>query len=201
MIEKGKCHKRHGGRGPSSYWLHDPKIIFRTLGLKPGNKFLDLGCGSGDYSLEALKYVGSLGKVYAADISSTLIERLKKQFKDKGNYNIELCVADITKTLPFETSSIDVCLLSTVLHIYNLQQIGCKVFQEVHRVLKPEGQMAVLECKKESTPFGPPIHMRISPEEVKESAKQNGFNVSNYIDFGYTYLLQFKPVLQESPVN
>jgi ubiquinone/menaquinone biosynthesis C-methylase UbiE len=195
MIEKENCHKRHGERGHSSFGMHDPKIIFRTLGLKPGDNILDLGCGSGDYALEALKYVGPSGKVYAVDISQSLVERLKKQIKHKGYFNIEVFVADITKSLPFETGSINVCLLSTVLHIYNLKQTGRKIFQEVHRVLRPGGRMVVLECKKESAPFGPPVHMRISPEEVKESAIENGFNASIYIDLGYTYLIQFISVL------
>ncbi|NLE05482.1 MAG: class I SAM-dependent methyltransferase, partial [Crenarchaeota archaeon] len=61
-----KCsHNR--GRGPSSFWMHDSKTVFDEINLKPGETFLDLGCGNGDYSIYASKIVETSGTIYAID--------------------------------------------------------------------------------------------------------------------------------------
>jgi hypothetical protein len=40
--------------------------------------------------------------------------------------------------------------------------------KEVKRILKPKAQLAVINIKKENTPFGPPMEMRSSPEELRQ---------------------------------
>jgi len=39
---------------------------------------------------------------------------------------------------------------------------------EVNCLLKPNGVLAIVEIAKEETPFGPPLDLRFSPEELKE---------------------------------
>ena len=39
--------------------------------------------------------------------------------------------------------------------------------KEVKRLLKSNGKLAIVEIKKEDTPFGPPLDMRISPEKLR----------------------------------
>ena len=43
--------------------------------------------------------------------------------------------------------------------------------KEIERLLKPEATLAILEMKKEDTPFGPPLNLRYSPEELKQMIK------------------------------
>jgi len=51
-VEKEKKHRsEHYERKPSSFFMHDPHLIFEELDLKEGDSFLDLGCGTGDYTL------------------------------------------------------------------------------------------------------------------------------------------------------
>jgi ubiquinone/menaquinone biosynthesis C-methylase UbiE len=76
-------------------------------------------------------------------------------------------LGDITKTTEIEESSIDLIYLSTVLHGFSKSQIDA--FQrEVKRILKPNGILAIVEIQKEPTPFGPPLDIRFSPQELKE---------------------------------
>lgn len=178
-------------RGPSSFRMHDPEVVFNGLKLKEGDFFLDLGCGPGDYTIEAAKIIGHTGLAYALDKWQYLVDRLTEEANEKGLGNIKTMVCDITGSLPIEDNCIDVCLLSTVLHIFNLPKIEKAIFTEIRRVLKPKGRVAIIECKKEDMPFGPPKHMRLSPNDIENSIQKYGFEKLNFTDLGYNYMIQF----------
>lgn len=186
---KGACNP-HMHR-PSSFAMHDPDLIFRKLNLIKGYSFLDLGCGAGDYSIQAAKIVGDYGLVYALDIREELLTGLMDEANIQGLKNIRTIVSDINDPLLLESNCIDVCFIATVLHILDLDRDGEKLFKEINRVLKLNGQLSVIECKKENTSFGPPVYMRNSPEELENIITRYGFKKLNYIDLGYNYMVQF----------
>jgi ubiquinone/menaquinone biosynthesis C-methylase UbiE len=108
--------------------------------------------------------VGNTGKIYALDPNKESINKLRKEV-DKTN--IEALVGDITTTTEIQEGSIDLVYLSTVFHIFSDNQIvGFE--KEVKRILKPGAKLAVVNIKKENTPFGPPMKMRSSPEELRQ---------------------------------
>jgi len=179
--------------------MHDPEKVFAPLKLRPGDRILDLGCGPGDYSIRAAKVVGHSGLVYALDRERWAIERINEKLISEGCSNIRVVEADITHQLPLRDNLIDVCLMATVLHIMQIKRAGLLLFGEIHRVLKPGGRLAVIECKKEDQPFGPPKHIRLSPEEVQEAVRGHGFRRIDLTDLGYTYLIQF--VAEEATVG
>ncbi|MBN2126194.1 MAG: methyltransferase domain-containing protein [Deltaproteobacteria bacterium] len=170
--------------------MHDPELIFRELDLKEGDRFLDMGCGTGDYTLEAARIVGATGRIYAVDIAEWLIAGLEERAAALGLGNITAVVGDITSPLPVEDEWIDLCFLCTVLHILDPVEDGKILFPEIRRVLKPGGRLAIIECKKERQSFGPPIHMRLSPEEIAEAVRPYGFRKKGLVDLGYNYLIQ-----------
>jgi ubiquinone/menaquinone biosynthesis C-methylase UbiE len=184
------AHKKHG-MGPSSYWMHDPEEVFKHLALDSGDWVLDLGCGPGDYSLRLAQLVGPEGKVFALDKWQTAIERLAESAAELGRHNLEPVLADITRELPLQSNCIDLCLISTVLHIFPPPKFEQSMFTELRRVLKPSGRLAVIECKKEDQPWGPPKHMRIAPEELRKGLEPYGFAKSHYADLGKTYMMIF----------
>jgi ubiE/COQ5 methyltransferase family. len=51
-----------------------------------------------------------------------------------------------------------------------------RALKEVVRVIKPHGKLAIVEFKKIETPMGPPLSIRLSPEEVEMLAKGYGFS-------------------------
>jgi len=186
-------HSRRGnkGRGPSSAWLHEPKLVLGHLPLRAGHIFVDLGCGVGDYAIEAAKIVGADGKVYAIDKWQYLIDNLLKTAESLGINNITALTADITAPLPMQDSSADAVFIATVLHIFNLRQVGPSIFTEISRILKPDGCLAIVECKKENQSFGPPKHLRNSPDEIETALIPYCFERVSCNDLGYNYLIQF----------
>lgn len=197
--DKNKCRqehhggKGHKGRGPSSAWLHEPKTVLGHLPLKVGHVFVDLGCGVGDYTLAAANMVGGGGKVYALDKWQYLIDDLTQVAASRGLSNITTLTTDITAPLPLPNSRVDVVFVATVLHIFNLNQVGPSIFAEIFRILKPGGCLAIVECKKEDQSFGPPKHLRHAPDEIEVLAAPCGFMRIAYNDLGYNYLIQFTP--------
>jgi len=171
--------------------MHDPSRVFENLKLKAGDVFLDLGCGPGEYALHASKLVGVSGLVYALDKSESLIADLKQQAGGEGIENIIAMVADVTKLLPIREGCVDLCLVATVLHIPDVTKTVETLCAEIRRVLKQNGRLAIIECHSKDLSFGPPKHMRLSPEQVKDSMAQGGFIVLTEIDLGYNYLIQF----------
>ncbi len=186
-------HRKHGhkGRGPSSAWLHEPKIVFGYLPIKSGDIIADLGCGAGDYTLAAAKIVGPNGRVFAFDKWQYLIDALSEKAESEGLKNITALETDITATLPIQDSSLDIVFIATVLHIFKLSQVGPSIFAETSRALKPKGCLAIVECKKEEQSFGPPKEMRNAPEDVESVVVPCGFRKVRYTDLGYNYMIQF----------
>ncbi len=190
----GHGHHAGRGRGPSSFWLHDAEQVFGKLNLKPGDVVLDLGCGPGDYSLRAAQEVGEHGLVYALDRQDEAIRRISEKIRGQGCSNIRVIKADITQPLPLADGLMDLCLVSTVLHIFQIRKAEESLFKEARRVLKPGGRLAIIELKKEDQPIGPPKHLRIAPEEVAEAVVEYGFKKLDLSDLGYSYLIQFTAV-------
>lgn len=180
------------GRGPSSFWMHDPDVIFGEIGLKGGESFLDMGCGPGDYAIYAAKIVGDEGAIYAIDRWDDMIRSLLQEAGSQGLKNIIGIVSDITTTLPLKDNCVDVCFISTVLHTLDINKAMIPLLDEVRRVLKPTGRLAIIECKKQAAPFGPPIHMCLSLEEVEEIVTPYSFVKIGFTDLGYNYLIQFE---------
>jgi ubiquinone/menaquinone biosynthesis C-methylase UbiE len=175
--------------------MHNPEVVFDEINLKPGETFLDLGSGTGDYSIYAAKIVGVSGTIYAIDKWAELVTNLVATSHSQGLDNVFGVTSDITAPLPLKDNCVDVCFISTVLHIVNTSDtkgLLDPLFREVRRVLKPTGSLVIIECKKEELPFGPPFHMRLSPKETEAVTKQYGFEKIRILDLGYNYMITFK---------
>lgn len=197
MTVKKRSEHDHGGiekqkQGASSYAMHDSELAFRELKLKEGDSFLDIGCGAGDYAIRASELVGDSGTVYALDRWKEVVDKLEEKADSQGLNNIRAIVADITCLLPVEDKSIDVCFIATVFHGFDFTRNGETLFREICRVLKPKGRVAVVEFKKEDTGFGPPVDIRLSPEDVEGLMIPYGFRKRRVTDLGCSYMTELE---------
>ena len=179
--------------GKSSFNLIDAGALFSELSLEKGTAFLDLACGSGAYAIAASREVGGQGRVYAVDLWKEGIDALRTDAAGKGATNISTFIADISKHIPIEDNSIDVCLAATVLH--DLVEDGADqgTLHELKRVLKPEATLAVVEFKKIQGPPGPPVQIRLAPGELEDLLAPFGFRPVKTEDIGpYNYLSLYK---------
>ncbi len=181
------------GAGKSSFDLIDPEILFSALGLKEDAVFLDAACGRGAYSLAAAPYIGPAGRIYAFDLWEEGIEALQKETLLKANTPIVAQVVDVSRQIPLEEQSVDVCLLATVLHDLIQDRTETGAIREIGRVLKPGGILAIVEFKKIEGPPGPPIRIRIGPDELEERLQPYPFRLLRVMDLGpFNYLALFE---------
>ncbi len=184
--------------GKSSFGLIDVDKFFKELNLQKGIAFLDVACGRGAYCLAASEIVGEKGRVYGVDLWEEGIELLKAAADEKSAGNIDALVSDAGKQIPVDDHSIDVCLMATVLHDFVEDQIEKEVLDEIVRVIKPSGILAIMEFMKIDGPPGPPRHIRLSPEQVDDMLAPYGFTRELFAEVGpYNYLMRFNIKSQE----
>ena len=185
-----KNHSKPAGAGKSSFDLIDVETFFGQLDLKEGITFLDVACGRGAYCLRASEIIGSAGTLFAVDLWQEGIEQLRANTIEKKASNIEAFVSDAARHIPVDDQAVDVCLMATVLHDFVEDKISNEVLDEVVRVLKTDGTLAVVEFKKIDGPPGPPMHIRLSPEEVNDILGSYGFKEVSLTEVGpYNYLM------------
>ena len=151
-----------------------------------------MGCGRGEYAIAASKIIGGEGSIYGVDLWEEGIATLVERCSAEGVRNLEAIVADVGKRIPIEDDTVDVCLIATVLHDLVQTQDEDGALEEARRLLKSKGSLIILEYKKTEGPPGPPIHIRLAPEEVETMVVPHGFGKGRVVEVGpYHYLITF----------
>jgi ubiquinone/menaquinone biosynthesis C-methylase UbiE len=170
---------------------HDPEAILYKIGLKPGDKFIDIGCGYGFFAIPAAKIVGEKGKVFGVDIYAEAIKELKETAAREGLSNLELVVGEAEKTV-FCKACADIVFFGIDLHDF---ADPFTVLQNAREMLKPVGKVIDLDWKKIQMEFGPPFEKRFSEEQAKRLIESSGFIVETIEDVRpYNYLIIARPV-------
>ena len=99
------------------------------------------------------------------------IAQLKSEMAERKLANIEASVVDITKKLPLADESISLAFMSNVLHGLVENDEADSTLKEIARVTAQNGRMAVVEFKKQDSPTGPPLTIRLSPDDVEALAR------------------------------
>jgi len=156
--------ERHHHSRKSTESLLNKELILKALNIQIGQTILDAGCGNGYMSKVFSKGVAESGKVYAVDSNTEFVEVLRKETQGT---NIEAIEGDITKPTQIDQSSVDLIYLSAVIHRFSKQQMQ-GFLREAKRLLKPNAVLAIVEIEKKETPFGPPLNIKLSPEDLKD---------------------------------
>jgi len=179
-----EAEKRHEHHGRSSKGFLDAGKVLRYVGINEGDRFLDLGCGDGHFSIAASQAVGKDGIVHAFDVDEESIARLRNEIAEKKITNIKASVVDITKKLPLADESISLAFMSNVLHGLVENGAADSTLNEIARVTPYNGKLAVVEFKKQESPMGPPLPIRLSAEDVETLARGYGFSKESVQEVG-----------------
>lgn len=131
------------------------QFTLSLTGLRPGQRALDVAGGTGDLALGMLRQVGKQGSVVLSDINPNMLERGRDRLLDKGAAgNVECLVADAER-LPFDDNSFDCVTIG-----FGLRNVTDKAaaLDSMLRVLKPGGQLLILEFSRPVAPGLKPLY-------------------------------------------
>ena len=136
--------QRYGWDKASAYyevfWQQQLKpaqdLLLEMADLQPGENVLDVACGTGLVSFEALAKLGSKGRLLGTDISEKMVEMASLLAAQKGENRVRFARMD-AEELGLENSSFDVVLCSLGLMYMPDPR---KALEEMRRVLKPGGR-------------------------------------------------------------
>ena len=154
-------------------WLMNPVKTLQGADIQTGQNVLEVGCGTGFFTIPAAKLIGNDGRLVAMDPSAGYIEQVSKKVHIAGLKNVRVVRRDALKT-GLDTASIDKALLFGVIP-FPLLPLN-RLLPEMHRILKPEGTLAVWL-------FPPKVHFWVPKSIIRSGLfsyinKQNG--VLNY---------------------
>jgi demethylmenaquinone methyltransferase/2-methoxy-6-polyprenyl-1,4-benzoquinol methylase len=123
--------------------------------LRPGQRALDVAGGTGDLTIGMSKQVGKTGRVILSDINAAMLGEGRDRLLDAGIVGNVYCVLANAEKLPFAESQFDCVTIG-----FGLRNVTDKpaALAELRRVLKPGGQLLVLEFSHPTVPLLKPIY-------------------------------------------
>ena len=136
-------------------------------GIRPGDRVLDVGCGTGDLTLVAAARAGAQGEVVGIDASPEMIEVARQKTPQGTSARFEIALIE---RIPFPDNYFDVVLSSLMLHHLpgDLKQRG---LAEVRRVLKPGGRVLIVDMSSRPSEVGKAL---LSLSGHRSSLRQTG---------------------------
>ncbi len=111
--------------------------LLERADIRPKEKLLDVGCGTGASTIAAAIKTGPAGHVTGLDIAEQLLNRARKRSDDAGLRNTSLILAD-AQTHPFVPESFDAIISRFGLMFFD---DPVAAFANMARGLKPNGRL------------------------------------------------------------
>ena len=132
----------------------------KKFGLKRGMSVADIGTGSGYFLVPAARIAGREASVFGVDASKEMLSFLKRK---KLPDNVKLVHTMDGYEFNMDSESVDYVIASAIVH----ENAPVRFLKEIRRIMKPDALLLIIDWRKESLRAGPPMHERLSPEEVK----------------------------------
>jgi ubiquinone/menaquinone biosynthesis C-methylase UbiE len=163
------------------FWVEAPhpfitrERLRETLAPQPGERVLEIGPGTGYYTLDLAAWVGPDGTVEIFDLQQEFLDHTLRRAAERGLSNIRPTRGD-AQALPYDDDSMDAVVLVAVLG--EIPEPGAAM-REIARVLRPGGRLVVGELA------GDP-HFT-SPRALERHAQAAGLRLArrNGPPFGY----------------
>jgi len=160
--------------------LRPVELLRDVAGIADGDTGIDLGSGTGMFTLPMAELVGSRGRVYAIDDSEAMMEHLRSK---NPPANITLVKRDVRQT-GLNGKIADVCLLAFILHEVTEP---VSLITEAFRLLKSGGRLVIVEWKPEFDSPGPPRNKRFSKEQIEQFLSRAGLRMEKHLDWSQNH--------------
>jgi ubiquinone/menaquinone biosynthesis C-methylase UbiE len=129
------------------FWVQAPHPLItrarllEALAPLPGEAVLEIGPGTGYYTLPVAHRVGSSGRLHVFDVQQEMLDHTMRRARDEGLDNVQPCLGD-ARVLPYPAATFDAAYLVTVLGEIPDQNAALR---QLRRVLRPGGRLVVGE--------------------------------------------------------
>lgn len=141
---------------------------------------VDLGCGTGTFTIPVSYFVGLKGTIYAVDSSEAMIEHIRTRTSAP---NIVTVLSDVANT-GLASEIADLCLMAFILHEVSYPE---QVITEAARLLKPGGIALVVEWRAELVSKGPPKSVRLNQQRIEALYQQAGLIPLSYVNWSINH--------------
>jgi len=165
-----------------------PHEVLMALAIKPGEAIADIGAGSGYFTFRLAHHVGDKGKIYAVDVNPEMIVHLNRRIRELKAMNVTAILADPDDPL-LADNSVDRFFFSDSWHHIENQT---KYLSAIKKMLRPSGEIIMIDFHKKELPVGPPMQLKIAREDLIRQLESNGFRLTKEHTFlPYQYFLIF----------
>ena len=147
-----------------------PKKLLEMLPVKRTDSILDLGAGTGYFTIPFAKAVE--GFVHALDIDAHMLDVISSK-AEEGNITNVKPIKGYIDDIPLSDQAIDFAFASLVLH--EVKQLSHSL-KEIKRVLKDDGYFVCIEIEKEDHPTHD--HPRISASLMEQEIMNAGLKIT-----------------------
>ena len=137
--------------------------------LREAKSVLDVGCGTGNLSLEIVKRLPSGGRVIGVDAGEKMVALAKNKLQERQMPIQFLRVS--AESVPFKDEVFD-CVFNVFLLHHLPMELKIAAFKEMYRVLKKGGELVTVDVDKPSTLLGKLIGLsRYHVKEIRDNMK------------------------------
>ncbi len=160
--------------------LLSPRELVKRLGLPPDSRVLEIGPGSGVYSVETARAV-SLGRLELLDLQAKMLEKARLKIENANLRNVGFTTADASDRIPFDDESFDVVFMVTVLGEVKRQE---ECLNEILRVLRRGGILSISEHL--------PDPEFVSIKKLRRMLEEHGFFFLSQFGWRWAYTANFE---------
>ncbi|WP_162054299.1 class I SAM-dependent methyltransferase [Pontibacter pamirensis] len=153
-------------------------LAIENMELSTQSVVADIGAGTGYYTFRIAPKVPA-GEVYAVDVQDAFISALNEQKKELGLSNVEV-VKGGSQSPNLPDASIDLAIMVDVYHELEYPQ---EMLQAIHKALRPDGKLLLLEYRAEDTSIPIKELHKMSVSQVNKELDANGFQLYRQEDF------------------
>jgi len=147
-----------------------PDYIWGKLKVEKPDVLVEIGAGTAFFSIAFLEHFRP-STLYACDSSQVMINWVKENVTPKHPNIIPVKTEE--DSVPLDDNIADLLFMINLHH--ELYEPYLTV-EESYRILKPDGEIFIVDWKRNDIPEGPPQEIRWSPEQVKGQLLKAGFS-------------------------